>query len=74
MFRARLRMVCIPSASRSASPGTRPKTSFQYVEETTGICAMVKYLFMTSMLATLPARRATATAAAGLCAYMPWPL
>lgn len=65
-FLARFLMVCMPSASCSASPGTRPCTRFQYVEPATGICDMPKYLFSTSNVADVPPRLATATDAPGL--------
>ena len=39
-----------------------------------GISQMVKYLFSTSKLETVPARRATATAAAGLYRKVPEPV
>ena len=57
-----------PSSSWAASPGVQPCTLFQYVEETTGISLMVKYLLSTSNEAVVPPRRATATQAAGLWA------
>ena len=63
MFRARVRMVCRPSASWAASPGRRPWTLFQYWLEATGIPAMVKYLFSSSKVADRPPRRATTTLA-----------
>ena len=68
MFLPMLRMVARPSASWAASPGMAPNTLFQYVEATTGIWLMVKYLLSTSKVVDVPPRRATATAAPGLCA------
>ena len=68
MFLPMLRMVARPSASPSASPGTQPNTLFQYVDATTGIWLMVKYLLSTSKVVDVPPRRATATAAPGLYA------
>ena len=63
MFRARTRMVCIPSPSSSASPAAPPWTLFQYWLEATGIPLMVKYLFSSSKVAEQPPRRATVTLA-----------
>ena len=60
MLRARVRMVCSPSASSFASPGAPPCTLFQYWLETTGMPLMVKYLFSSSKVAEQPPRRATA--------------
>ena len=68
MFLPMLRMVARPSASWAASPGMAPNTLFQYVEATTGIWLMVKYLLSTSKVVDVPPRRATAMAAPGLCA------
>ena len=48
MFLPMFRIVARPSASWAASPGMAPKTLFQYVEATTGIWLMVKYLLSTS--------------------------
>ena len=44
MFLPKLRIVWSPSASLRISPATRPWPTFQYVELTTGISAMVKIL------------------------------
>ena len=66
ILRARVRIVCNPSASCSASPGKSPCTLFQYCYGTTGILLMVKYLFKRSKVALAPPLRHTATAAAGL--------
>ena len=63
MFRARARMVCSPSASWAASPGSLPWTLFQYWLEATGIPEMVKNLFSSSKVADYPPRRATTTLA-----------
>ena len=41
---------------------------FQYCEETTGICEIVKYSLSTFSADVVPARRAETTAAPGLCA------
>ena len=71
MFLPKLRIVWSPSASLRISPATRPWPTFQYVELTTGISAMVKYLFMASMLAVVPARLATAMLAPGFRRKMP---
>ena len=48
-----------------------PWTLFQYCDDTTGIRAIVKYLFSRSNDALAPPRRQLTTAAAGLCAYAP---
>ena len=66
MLSPSVRMVCIPSASCVASPGSRPCTLFQYCDDTTGMLLIVKYLFNLSNVALAPPRRQTATAAAGL--------
>ena len=66
MLRARVRIVCKPSASFSASPGMRPCTLFQYCDGTTGMLLIVNYLFKRSNVALAPPLRHTATAAAGL--------
>jgi len=68
MLRAMLRMVAMPSVSCADSPGAAPKALFQYVEDTTGIWLMVKYLLSTSNVVPVPPRRATATDAPGLWA------
>ena len=66
MLRASTRIVCNPSASCAASPGSLPWTLFQYCDDTTGMFEIVKYLFSRSNVALAPPRRHTATAAAGL--------
>ena len=65
---ARFRIVWSPSRSRLTSSGVLPCTMFQYEDETAGISAIVKYLLRTSTDAVVPARRAEAIAAPGLCA------
>ena len=51
MLSPSVRMVCIPSASCVASPGSRPCTLFQYCDDTTGMLLIVKYLFNLSNVA-----------------------
>ena len=63
MLRARVRMVCKPSASWRASPASRPWMLFQYWLEATGMPLMVKNLFNSSKTADRPPRRAATTAA-----------
>ena len=62
MLSPSVRMVCIPSASCVASPGSRPCTLFQYCDDTTGMLLIVKYLFNLSNVALAPPRRQTAPA------------
>lgn len=63
MLRARVRIVCSPSSSLRASPGTSPWIWFQYWLDATGIPLMVKYLFSWSKVAEQPPLLATATEA-----------
>ena len=74
MFRARVRMVCLPSPSCSASPGFIPWMLFQYWLETTGILEIVKYLFSSSKVAVVPARRAQAMLAPTFMVLSKWVL
>ena len=67
IFSPRFRIVCKPSSSFKISSGLLPNAIFQYVDDTSGISAIVAYLFKVSIAAVVPARRATATIAAGLC-------
>src|SRR5574344_761833 len=65
-FFARVRMICIPSLSCTASPGRQPWTPFQYWDVARGILLIVKYLLSLSRVAVSPLLRHTATAAPGL--------
>ena len=73
-FLARVRMVCMPSSSRTASPGAPPWTEFQYWLEATGMPLMVKYLFSWSKVAEQPPRLATATDAPTFMRLSKWAL
>ena len=68
MFLPRTRMICMPSSSFFTSSGHCPCTMFQYWEDTTGICVIIKYLFSWSRVAVVPALLAEAMAAPGLWA------
>lgn len=61
MLRASVRIVCKPSASCAACPGSRPWMLFQYWLEATGIPEIVKNLFSSSKVAEQPPRRAQTT-------------
>ena len=74
MFRARVRMVCLPSSSRSASPGARPWMEFQYWLEAMGMLVMVKNLFSWSKVAEQPPRRAHTTLAPTFMVFSNWVL
>lgn len=63
ILRASVRMVCLPSSSCRASPGSLPCTLFQYWLEATGMPAMVKNLLSSSKVALHPPRRAQTTLA-----------
>ena len=56
-------MVCKPSASCAAWPGSRPWTLFQYWLAATGMLLMRKYLLSSSNVADSPPLLATTTLA-----------
>ena len=74
IFLARVRMVCMPSSSRTASPGVPPWTEFQYWLEATGMPLMVNYLLSWSKVAEQPPRLATATDAPTFMRLSKWAL
>ena len=63
MLRARVRIICKPSASWAASPFSRPWMPFQYWPLAMGMPEMPKNLFSSSYVAVRPPRLAAATAA-----------
>ena len=69
---ARVRMVCIPSVSCSACPGSRPYAIFQYCEVASGIFIICNGICKASNAAVAPPRRHIVTTAAGLfCRFAP---
>ena len=57
MLRPSVRIVCMPSTSRSHSPSSRPNVTFQYCDVTTGQLSISNGMFMHWYAAVDPPRR-----------------